>query len=66
MEKAYFVLSAVLLAILTAVNLESGWRFIDIEFITATAVIMPDIISGLIKDIRWLYRDAKNQKERKK
>lgn len=64
MEKIYFVLSLILLAIITVVNVESGFRFIDVELITAMAVMMPDIISGLIRDIKWLYRDAKNQKGR--
>lgn len=64
MEKVYFVLSLILLAIITAVNVESGFRFIDVELITAMAVMMPDIIGGLIRDVKWLYRDAKNQKGR--
>lgn len=64
MERVYFVLSLILLAIITAINIESGWRFIEIELITALAVMMPDIISGLIRDIIWLYSDSKNQKGR--
>ena len=64
MERVYFVLSLMLLAIITVINIESGWRFLEIELITALAVMMPDIISGLIRDIIWLYSDSKNQKGR--
>lgn len=65
MERLYFVLSLILLSIITVINIESGFRFVEIEIITAMAVMMPDIISGLVRDVKWLYRDAKNQKEGK-
>ena len=41
MEKLYFILSLVLISIITVVNIESGWRFIEIEFLTVVLVMAP-------------------------
>ena len=63
MEKLYFVLCMVLLSILTVINVESGWRFIGIEAVTAGIMLLPDAMAGLIKDIKIIC-EAKGE-ERK-
>ena len=61
MEKLYFILSLVLLAIITVVNIESDWRFIEIEFLTAMLVMVPEFIGGLIRDIVDIIEDKKKE-----
>lgn len=63
MEKLYFILSLVLLAVLTVINVESNWRFITVELIVSMGVMLPDVISSLIKDIRWLWEDSRQSKK---
>ena len=63
MEKLYFVLSLVLLAIITVINVESNWRFITVELIVGMGVMLPDVISSLIKDIRWIWDDSRQSKK---
>ena len=63
MEKLYFILSLVLLAVLTVINVESNWRFITVELIVGMGVMLPDVISSLIKDIRWLWEDSRQSKK---
>ena len=62
MERLYFILSLVLLSIITVVNIESGWRFIEIEFLTAMLVMAPEFIGGLVRDIVEIVRE--NEEER--
>ena len=62
MEKLYFILSLVLISIITVVNIESGWRFIEIEFLTVVLVMAPDFIGGLVRDIVDIVRE--NEEER--
>lgn len=62
MEKLYFILSLVLISIITVVNIESGWRFIEVEFLTVMLVMAPDFISGLCKDIAAIIEDRKEDK----
>lgn len=61
MEKLYFILSLILLSIITAVNIESGWRFIEVEFLTAMLVMAPEFISGLVRDIVEIVREHNEQ-----
>ena len=61
MEKLYFILSLVLISIITVVNIESGWRFIEIEFLTTMLVMAPDFIGGLVKDIVEIVREDKRR-----
>lgn len=63
MERLYFILSLVLLAIITVINVESNWRFITVELIVGMGVMLPDVISSLIKDIRWLWEDSRQSKK---
>lgn len=62
MEKLYFILSLVLISIITVVNIESGWRFIEIEFLTVVLVMAPDFIGGLVRDFTDIVRE--NEEER--
>ena len=62
MEKLYFILSLVLISIITVVNIESGWRFIEIEFLTVMLVMAPDFIGGLCRDIAAIIEDSKEGK----
>ena len=63
MEKLYFVLSLVLISIITVVNIESGWRFIEIEFLTAMLVMAPEFIGGLVRDIVDIVKENERGKE---
>lgn len=62
MEKLYFILSLVLLSIITVVNIESSWRFIEIEFLTVMLVMAPEFIGGLCRDIAAIIEDSKEDK----
>ena len=62
MEKLYFILSLVLISIITVVNIESGWRFIEIEFLTVMLVMAPEFIGGLVRDIVEIIEDSKEDK----
>ena len=61
MEKLYFILSLVLISIITVVNVESGWRFIEIEFLTVMLVMAPDFIGGLVRDFVEIVREDKRR-----
>ena len=63
MEKLYFILSLVLISIITVVNIESGWRFIEIEFLTVVLVMDPEFISDLCRDVAAII-DDKEEKNR--
>ena len=64
MEKLYFILSLVLISIITVVNIESGWRFIEIEFLTVMLVMAPDFIGGLVRDIVDIVKENENEEEK--
>ena len=63
MEKLYFILSLVLISIITVVNIESGWRFIEVEFLTVMLVMAPDFIGGLVRDIVDIVKENERGKE---
>ena len=62
MEKLYFILSLILLSIITVINIESGWRFIEVEFLTTMLVMAPEFIGGLYRDIAEIIEDSKEDK----
>ncbi len=64
MEKLYFILSLVLISIITVVNIESGWRFIEIEFLTTMLVMAPEFIGGLVRDIVDIVKENENEEEK--
>lgn len=61
MERLYFILSLVLLAIITVINIESNWRFLEVEFLTGLLIMAPDFIGGLCRDIAAIIEDKKKE-----
>ena len=61
-ENVYVFLSVIMFAVLTAINFESGWRFLEIEGIAAMLWIMVELICGLVRDIVDIVRE--NEEER--
>ena len=61
-ESVYVFLSVMMFAVLTAINFESGWRFLEIEGIAAMLWIMVELICGLIRDFTDIVRE--NEEER--
>lgn len=49
-EKMYVFLSAMMFAVLTAINFESGWRFIEVEGIAAMLWLIVELICGIVRD----------------
>ena len=62
-ESVYVFLSVVMFAVLTAINLESGWRFLEIEGLAAMMWIMVELICGLVRDFTDIVRE--NEEERR-
>ena len=61
-ENVYVFLSVVMFAVLTAINFESGWRFLEIEGLAAMLWIMVELVCGLIRDFTDIVRE--NEEER--
>ena len=61
-ESVYVFLSVVMFAVLTAINFESGWRFLEIEGLAAMLWIMVELICGLVRDFVEIVRE--NEEER--
>ena len=61
-ENVYVFLTVIMFAVLTAINFESGWRFIEIEGIAAMLWIMVELICGLVRDFVEIVRE--NEEER--
>ena len=61
-ENVYVFLSVIMFAVLTAINFESGWRFLEIEGIAAMLWIMVELVCGLIRDFTDIVRE--NEEER--
>ena len=49
-ENVYVFLSVIMFAVLTAVNIESNWRFLEIEGLAAMLWIMVELICGAVRD----------------
>ena len=62
-ENVYVFLSVIMFAVLTAINFESGWRFLEIEGIAAMLWIMVELVCGLIRDFTDIVRE--NEEERR-
>ena len=62
-ENVYVFLSVIMFAVLTAINFESGWRFLEIEGVAAMLWIMVELICGLIRDFTDIVRE--NEEERR-
>ena len=61
-EKMYVFLSVMMFAVLTAVNIESNWRFLEFEGIAAMLWIMVELVCGLVRDFTDIVRE--NEEER--
>ena len=61
-ESVYVFLSVIMFAVLTAINFESGWRFIEIEGIAAMLWIIVELVCGLVRDFVEIVRE--NEEER--
>ena len=62
-ENVYVFLSVVMFAVLTAINFESGWRFLEIEGLAAMLWIMVELVCGLIRNFTDIVRE--NEEERR-
>lgn len=49
-ESVYVFLSVIMFAVLTAVNIESNWRFLEVEGLAAMLWIMVELICGAVRD----------------
>ena len=61
-ENVYVFLSVVMFAVLTAINFESGWRFLEIEGLAALLWIMVELVCGLIRDFTDIVRENKEER----
>ena len=60
-ESVYVFLSVVMFAVLTAVNIESNWRFLEIEGLAAMMWIMAELICGLVRDFVEIVGEDKHR-----
>ena len=61
-ENVYVFLYVVMFAVLTAVNIESNWRFLEIEGLAAMMWLMVELVCGLVRDFVEIVRE--NEEER--
>ena len=61
-ESVYVFLSVVMFAVLTAINFESGWRFLEIEGLAAMLWLMVELICGAVRDFVEIIEDSKEDK----
>ena len=61
-ENVYVFLSVIMFAVLTAINFESGWRFLEIEGIAAMLWIMVELICGLVRDFVDIVKENEKGK----
>ena len=60
-ESVYVFLSVVMFAVLTAVNIESDWRFLEIEGLAALMWLMVELICGLVRDFVEIVGEDKRR-----
>ena len=60
-ESVYVFLSVVMFAVLTAVNIESNWRFLEIEGLAALMWLMVELVCGLVRDFVEIVREDKRR-----
>ena len=60
-EKMYVFLSVMMFAVLTAVNIESNWRFLEIEGLAALMWLMVELVCGLIRDFVEIVGEDKHR-----
>ena len=54
-------LSVIMFAVLTAINFESGWRFLEIEGLAALMWLMVELICGLVRDFVEIVGEDKHR-----
>ena len=60
-ENVYVFLSVIMFAVLTAINFESGWRFLEIEGLAALMWLMVELICGLVRDFVEIVGEDKHR-----
>ena len=60
-ESVYVFLSVMMFAVLTAVNIESNWRFLEIEGLAALMWLMVELICGLVRDFVEIVGEDKHR-----
>lgn len=60
-ESVYVFLSVIMFAVLTAINVESNWRFIEVEGLAAMLWIMVELICGIVRDFVEIVREDKHR-----
>ena len=61
-ESVYVFLSVIMFAVLTAVNIESNWRFLEVEGLAAMLWIMVELICGIVRDFVEIVRENKEER----
>ena len=57
----YVFLSVIMFAVLTAVNIESNWRFLEIEGLAALMWLMVELVCGLVRDFVEIVGEDKHR-----
>ena len=60
-ESVYVFLSVIMFAVLTAINVESNWRFIEVEGLAAMLWIMVELICGIVRDFAEIVRENEEE-----
>lgn len=63
MPKLYYFLSGLLAAIIAAVNIRSHGDFLDIQLVYCVIWIGIELIVGLIQDVNYLIKEARERGE---
>ena len=61
-ESVYVFLSVIMFAVLTAVNIESNWRFLEVEGLAAMLWIMVELICGIVRDFVEIVRENEGER----
>ena len=59
-EKMYVFLSVMMFAVLTAVNIESNWRFLEIEGLAAMLWLIVELICGIVRDFVEIVEEERH------
>ena len=59
-ESVYVFLSVIMFAVLTAVNIESNWRFLEVEGLAAMLWIMVELICGIVRDFVEIVEEERH------
>ena len=60
-ENVYVFLSVIMFAVLTAVNIESNWRFLEIEGLAALMWLIVELVCGLVRDFVEIVGEDKHR-----